>query len=127
MITPGGVAAEPAKGIDSSYVIVSQADATEGMSQQPQEEPDPDFALEQNIPNPFRTKTEIHYEINEGGRVRLRVYDLLGRHVRTLVDAILEPDTYVTVFDGSALASGVYLYRLETPTGTESHRMTLAK
>jgi hypothetical protein len=85
------------------------------------------IALEENEPNPFEKQTTICYRIEKAGYVRLRIYDLLGRHVSTLVDSRKEPDTYTVTFDGEALSSGVYLYRLETAAGTEARRMTLAK
>jgi hypothetical protein len=72
------------------------------------------FALQQNYPNPFNPTTQIPYEIPVGTRhaVSLRVYDVLGREVATLVDEVKQPGTYAVKFDGSGLASGVYFYRL---------------
>jgi hypothetical protein len=61
------------------------------------------------------------------GRVRLRIYDLLGRHVETLVDAQLPPDTYAVTFDARTLACGTYLYQLETAAGVETLRVTLVE
>ena len=85
------------------------------------------FELSWNTPDPFRDETEIQYRINRPGHVRLRIYDLLGRYIKTIVDAPLLPGTYKVVFDGRMLASGVYLYRLEMPFGTEARKMTLLK
>lgn len=85
------------------------------------------LAPEQGDPLSFGVETTIAYRVEETGRVRLRIYDLLGRHVETLVDARLTPDTYAVTFDARGLASGTYLYRLETSAGVETRRMTLIK
>ena len=73
-----------------------------------------DFMLSQNFPNPFNPETTIRYAIPVGtyNYTSLRVYDLLGREVATLVNGRKEPGRYATRFDGSGLASGVYYYRL---------------
>jgi hypothetical protein len=73
------------------------------------------FRLEQNYPNPFNPVTTITFTILPRGAraVSLRVYDLLGRRVATLVDDVRESGVYSVPFDASTIASGVYLYRLE--------------
>lgn len=80
------------------------------------------FALEQNFPNPFNPSTTIRYQLPVDARVTLRLYDVLGREVRTLVDETKRAGYYEAVVDGSALASGVYFYRMEarTDNGTTS-------
>ncbi|CAG0983195.1 hypothetical protein ANRL2_02603, partial [Anaerolineae bacterium] len=70
-----------------------------------------EFHLEQNTPNPFNPGSDIRYQISEPSIVRLAVYDLLGRAVAILVNERKEPGTYTVRFDGSGLASGVYVYR----------------
>jgi hypothetical protein len=72
------------------------------------------FTLEQNYPNPFNPSTRIQFTIPVGtyGFTSLRVYDLLGREVATLVDGVLEPGFKTVQFDGSGLSSGMYFYRL---------------
>jgi aminopeptidase N len=70
------------------------------------------FVLEQNYPNPFNPVTVIRFEVPSAGRARLAVYDLLGREVAVLLDGEQEPGTYSTSFDGTNLATGVYVYRL---------------
>ncbi len=71
------------------------------------------FVLYQNFPNPFNPTTEIRYQISELSNVSLKVYDVLGREVRTLVNRKQGPGTYEVRFDASGLASGVYFYRIE--------------
>ncbi|MEK7672076.1 MAG: T9SS type A sorting domain-containing protein, partial [Bacteroidota bacterium] len=71
------------------------------------------FSLEQNYPNPFNPSTEIRYQISDVSFVSLKVFDVLGREVATLLNEELNAGHYSRVFDGSLLASGVYFYRLE--------------
>lgn len=68
--------------------------------------------IEGNFPNPFNASTEIRYRLTEGDVVTLRVYDILGREAATLVDAEEGPGDHEVHFDGSGLASGVYIIRL---------------
>jgi glucose/arabinose dehydrogenase len=78
-------------------------------------EPEPaprEFRLEQNYPNPFNPETVIRYQLPEGADVRLAVYDMLGREVALLAEGRMTPGDHQARFDGSALASGVYVYRL---------------
>jgi glycosidase len=72
------------------------------------------FALDQNYPNPFNPNTVLGFELPETGRVRLAVYDILGREVAVLVDGVYPAGRNTVTFDGTRLASGVYLCRLST-------------
>ena len=72
-----------------------------------------EFTLEQNYPNPFNPRTVIRYGLPTSCEVRLGVYDVLGREVCLLVDAKKDAGVHDVTFDGSHLASGVYLYRLQ--------------
>ena len=81
-----------------------------------------------NYPNPFNPSTQIQFNLPADGPVRLAVYNLLGQRVRLLVDsANLSAGTHQVTFEASDLASGTYLYRLETPQQTISRRMVLMK
>jgi hypothetical protein len=71
-----------------------------------------EFQLFQNYPNPFNPATKIQFTIVDRQLTIVNVYDLMGREVATLVNEVKEPGTYTVKFDGSNLASGVYLYRL---------------
>jgi hypothetical protein len=86
-----------------------------------------DFRLDQNFPNPFNPSTTIGFQIPQSGKVSLKVYDLLGREVATLVDEELSSGIYSIPFDAQGLASGTYLYRLQTGTTVLSRKLTLIK
>lgn len=83
--------------------------------------------LSQNFPNPFNPTTSLEYTIDRTTDVRLQVVDLLGRVVATLVDAKQQANTYRVSFDASKLASGTYIYRLETPHQVINKTMVLVK
>jgi len=86
-----------------------------------------EYRLEQNYPNPFNPNTTIAFDLPEASHVRLAVYDLLGREVALLVDEERDSGTYQTVFNASNLASGVYLYRLQTGTFSATRRLLLLR
>lgn len=86
-----------------------------------------EFELNQNYPNPFNPSTQIGYSISEPGHVNLSVYDLLGRKVATLVNERRTAGNYSIKFDASALASGVYFYRLEAGSFVKVNKMALMK
>ena len=85
------------------------------------------FALKQNYPNPFNPATTINYQLPVNSMVTLKVFDLLGREVATLVNGRQTPNNYSVSFNGSGLSSGVYFYRLQTDNFTETKRMMLIK
>jgi len=85
------------------------------------------FALEQNYPNPFNPTTDIQYTIVNRQLTNVKVYDLLGREVATLVNEVKEPGTYTVEFNGSNLASGLYLYRLTAGRFVETRKMILVR
>jgi hypothetical protein len=72
------------------------------------------FSLSQNYPNPFNPVTTIRFEIPQASTVSLKVFDVLGREVKTLVDEVIPAGIYHVRFDGSKLPSGVYFYRLQS-------------
>ncbi len=86
-----------------------------------------EFALSQNYPNPFNPSTKISYSVPKTVHVTLKVYDVLGREVVTLVNGIVMQGTYEATFDGSRFASGVYLYRLQAGPYVQTRRFMLQK
>jgi hypothetical protein len=85
------------------------------------------FALHANYPNPFNPQTLIRYALPQRTPVRLAVYDVLGREVAVLVEAEQGAGQYEAVFGADALPSGVYVYRLEAGTFTQTRAMLLVK
>ncbi len=85
------------------------------------------YTLEQNYPNPFNPVTTIKYQIPKAGNVSLKIYDILGNEVVTLVDAQKEVGRYEVSFDASSLASGVYIYRLLAGEFVNVKKMVLLK
>jgi hypothetical protein len=72
-----------------------------------------EYRLEQNFPNPFNPTTTIRYQLPQESKVSLVVYDILGREVRSLADEVKPAGFFEAAFDASALASGVYICRME--------------
>jgi hypothetical protein len=85
------------------------------------------FNLEQNYPNPFPTSAAIKFQIPSAGDVTLRVFNALGREVTTLVNEQMQPGSYEKSFDASGLGSGVYFYRLQSGSFTESRKLVLQR
>ncbi|MFZ5434487.1 MAG: T9SS type A sorting domain-containing protein [Calditrichota bacterium] len=85
------------------------------------------FALRPAYPNPFNATTRIAYDLPKSSRVSLSVFNLQGQKVATLVDGFQAAGAYSIAFDGSALASGVYLYRLQTEGFVQTRKMVLLK
>jgi len=85
------------------------------------------FDLKQNYPNPFNPRTVITFSIPMGAQVSLRVYDILGEEVATLVNGSLQRGSHVAIWDGSASPSGIYFYRLQSKTYTETKKLVLLK
>jgi hypothetical protein len=85
------------------------------------------FSLEQNYPNPFNPATEIGMRIAKGGFVSLKVFDVLGRQVATLVNQVKHPGTYTVTWDASGVATGVYFYRLHAGSFVDVKKMLLVR
>ena len=85
------------------------------------------ISLEQNYPNPFNPVTSIRFSLPNATDVSLRVFDLLGREVDTLVDELLSSGPHEVQFDASSLASGIYIYKLESASESLTRTMTLLK
>jgi hypothetical protein len=85
------------------------------------------YILKQNYPNPFNPSTSIEFSIPKGGYVEMKLYDITGREVATLVSDPFTAGTYTVTFNGSKLASGVYLYKMVSGNFTETRKMVLIK
>lgn len=107
--------------LSAAYTITrATSTAVEDIPEQP-------FHLAQNHPNPFRDHTTITYAVRQPGHVRLRVYDVLGRTVATLVDQYQLPGDYRTTFSPDGLTGGLYLYALETGDATAVRPLVLLR
>jgi len=85
------------------------------------------FTLAQNYPNPFNPTTNIKYSLAQAGNVKLIVYNILGSKVATLVNDYKPAGSYSVQFNGTNLASGIYLYRLESGAYTSTKKLILLK
>ena len=88
--------------------------------------------LYQNYPNPFNPATTIYYSLHSPSRVKLAVYDLLGRQVRVLSDSFQDAGDHSLAWDGKddrsrPVSSGMYVYRLESDNGTFHKKMMLLR
>jgi len=81
--------------------------------------------LHQNSPNPFLHKTKIHFDLLRSGFVNLKVYDLIGREITTLMEEERSAGTHEVSFDGRGLSSGVYFYRMKVGDFRETRKMVL--
>jgi hypothetical protein len=86
-----------------------------------------EYALEQNYPNPFNPSTTIKYSIPEDGFVKLAVYNMLGEQVASLIESNQKAGRYEISFNAENLASGVYIYRLESANYTASKKLMLLR
>ncbi len=85
------------------------------------------YSLSQNYPNPFNPITKINFSVPKANLVTLKVFDILGRELVTLVNEIKQPGYYMVDFDGTNLASGVYYYRMESGSFSETKKLMLIK
>lgn len=86
-----------------------------------------DFFLEQNYPNPFNPNTVIGYQLPVTGDVTLKIYDILGNAIATLVNEYLEAGRYKVEFDAKSLSSGIYFYTLQAGSYKETRKMVLIR
>jgi hypothetical protein len=85
------------------------------------------FAIDQNYPNPFNPTTNIAYAIPSDGRVTLKIYNMIGQEVATLVDENMSAGRHVATWDAKGLASGTYIYRMQSGNTVLTKKMTLLK
>jgi hypothetical protein len=85
------------------------------------------YELFQNYPNPFNPSTQIRYSVKESGLVNLKIYDVLGNEVATIVNQVQNQGTYSVSFDASGLSSGVYFYKIESGSFVKVSKMMFLK
>jgi hypothetical protein len=90
-----------------------------------------DFVLEQNFPNPFNSSTIINYGLKVDSKVNLKIFDLLGREIKTIINEEKPKGNYLAEFNATGLPSGVYLYKMEAVSRSnifrKSHKMIYMK
>ena len=86
-----------------------------------------DYSLSQNYPNPFNPSTKIAYSIPTNGLVTLKIYNILGKEVQTLVSEVKSAGSYEVSFNAASLSSGVYFYKLESGNFIDTKKMFLLK
>ena len=86
-----------------------------------------EFRLQQNYPNPFNASTTIKYDIPMTSYVTLKVFDVLGREVTSLVNEVKQPGTYAVRWNASELGSGVYFYRLQAREYQQTKNLVLLR
>ena len=86
-----------------------------------------DFSLAQNYPNPFNPRTKIGWQSPVGSHQSLKIYDVLGNEVATLVDEYKEAGTYEVEFNAEGITSGIYFYKLQAESFTSVKKMILIK
>jgi hypothetical protein len=86
-----------------------------------------DFNLDQNYPNPFNPSTKIKYSVPKDGFITLKVYNIIGSEVATIISGYRKAGTYIATFDAEKLSSGVYFYTLRFNNSTQSRKMVLVR
>jgi hypothetical protein len=102
---------DPASWSDWSAPRAFIVDTSVGYKMKPINSPI-EFHLSQNYPNPFNPETKIDYSVPKNSMVKLVIYDVLGREIKTLLNEVKSAGMYTLRFDGSSLPSGIYIYRI---------------
>lgn len=117
--------------LPNKFVVVTEGGEVTSVENTDSEVPD-DFILHQNYPNPFNPSTTIEFEMAKNAHVVLKVYNILGREVITLMDRLRPAGAQTIVWDGKdklnqSVPSGVYVYKIQTSTFSQSKKMLLLK
>jgi hypothetical protein len=86
-----------------------------------------EYILEQNYPNPFNPTTTIKYSIPHASKIKIQIYDILGREVATVINEMKSAGTYTATFNAANMSSGVYFYRLQAGSFTETKKLLLLR
>jgi hypothetical protein len=111
--------------VTSDYVTIKYSQVPTSVDDQ--REMPSKFVLEQNYPNPFNPSTNIRFQITEPGLVLLRVFNLLGQEVATLVNEELRAGSFEVKFKSPNLATGLYFYKLQSGSLVQIRTMLLTK
>jgi hypothetical protein len=83
--------------------------------------------LEQNYPNPVNSGTKIRFKVSESGYVSLKIFNMAGKEVSTLVKTVMSPGSYSVNVDVTGLPAGIYAYRLQTAGKTDTKSLVVIK
>ena len=86
-----------------------------------------DYNLSRNYPNPFNSTSLIKYSVPQSSQVHIKIYDILGNEIETLVNEQKNTGTYELTWYAERLPSGIYFYQLQTPNFTQTKKMILLK
>lgn len=98
-----------------------------GVGEQDDRQIPPSPSLSQNYPNPFNASTTIGFKVHNSGFISLKIYDILGREIATLMNDVIEAGAHEAFWDASAFPSGVYFYRLTTPDLVQTRKLVLIR
>jgi hypothetical protein len=106
--------------------------ASTGLDWKPISQAISNFRLYPNYPNPFNPETTIAFDLVKSGPVELKIYNVVGEEVKTLINNSLLPGSYKIIWDGTdnsdqQVASGIYIYSLKTGNSVQSNKMVLLK
>jgi hypothetical protein len=121
-----GASNQPTLRVDGIRVMTTWSPAT-SVEQRSADNLPSSFALSQNFPNPFNPSTAISYQLSANSAVTLKVFDMLGREVATLVNDFQLAGSYRAIWNAAGVGSGVYFYKLQTGTFSETKKMILMK
>lgn len=114
------------EGSSQSYSIITKAESHPGCRQLSSEVPE-QFSLSQNFPNPFKAKTMINYQCPMSCFVSIKVYNVMWKEIATIVYENQSPGTYQLEFDGSEIKEGIYFYRMDTESFSDTKKMFIEK
>jgi hypothetical protein len=116
-----------ATGVDSLFVLYNLGGGTVGIQEEEIENIPTNFSLAQNYPNPFNPSTTIQFSLPKSGEVTLKIYNLLGEEVKTLVNEFREIGNHSVQYNANNLSSGIYFYRLQAGSFNQVKKMILIK
>jgi hypothetical protein len=120
------IAADYNFGHDSLFVLYNTGNVS-GIREEIHQQIPENISLSQNYPNPFNPSTRIEYSIPQSGLVTIKIYDILGREVATLVNEEKQRGVYSISFDATGLSSGIYFYRIQFENFVQTKKLTLLK
>jgi hypothetical protein len=115
-----------------NWIVMVEGNGLTGIKVNPGQQVLESYMLHQNFPNPFNPSTTISYQLTKTEKISIKVYDMLGKEVKTLVNGVVNSGTHTAVWNGtnnagSQVASGIYLYTLQVGKYKLNKRMTLMR